>query len=309
FFLPFVVVDSFKRRGIAAEGHRFLVWWVIGIFLFLSAAAGKRPDYLLPLYPALALLISQWFSRQVEPARKSHVAFTVMGGFFLLVALFSLGLAWDFRGSPGFYFLDFLTSQLRSEDQQEVLGVRRGVAEQQWLVSSILVLFSGVSLFLSGALFKARLQTVRLCVLVLAALGLVLGQGVFLRVIAEGKSYASFMAQVRKELDGSGKLYLYGSGFDKNQILFYQGDVVPILNISPEKLAERLRLEDDLIILTEHQWNQIAADRPIPPPLVKSAGLGPDGDAPLVLIRGGGERDAGGGETKSLSRARLKKDA
>jgi hypothetical protein len=55
--------------------------------------------------------------------------------------------------------------------------------------------------------------------------------------------------------------------------------------------------------------HSVAADRPIPPPLVKSAGLGPDGDAPLVLIRGGGERDAGGGETKSLSRARLKKDA
>ena len=297
FFLPFVVVDSFKRRGAAEESHRFLVWWVSGIFLFLSASAGKRPDYLLPLYPALALLISQWFSRQGEPARKSHVALTVMGGFFLLVALFSLGLAWDFR-SPGFYFLDWFSSQLRSKDQQQVVWVAHGVAEQRWLVSSILVLFCGVSLFLSRALFKPRLQAVQLYVLVLAVLGLFLGQSVFLRAIAEGKSYAPFMSQVRKELDGDGKLYVYGNGFDKNQILFYLGGEVPVLDISPEKLAERLHSEDDLIILTEQQWKQIVVHRAIPAPLVKSEGLGPDGDARLVLIRGEGEPYARGGEKK-----------
>ncbi|MGH7847586.1 MAG: ArnT family glycosyltransferase [Candidatus Binatia bacterium] len=297
FFLPFVVVDSFKRHGVAEQSHRFLVAWVIGIFLFLSASAGKRPDYLLPLYPALALLISQWFSRQGEPGRKSHVALTVMGGFFLLVALLSLGLAWDF-GSPGLYFLDFFSSQLRSKDQQQVVWVARGVAEQRWLASSILVLFCGVSLFLSRALFQPRLQAVRVYVLVLAVLGLVLGQCVFLRAIAEGKSYASFMSQVRKELDGDGKLYVYGHGFDKNQILFYQGGEVPVLDVSPEKLAERLQLEDDLIILTGQQWKQIAVDHPIPAPLVKSEGLGPDGDASLVLIRGEGQPYGGGGEMK-----------
>jgi hypothetical protein len=106
------------------------------------------------------------------------------------------------------------------------------------------------------------------------------------------------MSQVRKELDGDGKLYVYGNGFDKNQILFYQGGEVPVLDISPEKLAERLHSEGDLIILTEQQWKQIAVHRAIPAPLVKSEGLGPDGDARLVLIRGEGEPYARGGEKK-----------
>lgn len=48
------------RRADWAAPIGFLLTWIISQFVFLSLVSFKRPDYLLPVFPALALLLAGW---------------------------------------------------------------------------------------------------------------------------------------------------------------------------------------------------------------------------------------------------------
>ncbi len=75
-FLPGIFVATFPRRGAERRRQRlFLYAWLIGGFAFFSVAAEKRPSYLLPVYPPLALLagafLEEYLARwNAEPLRK-----------------------------------------------------------------------------------------------------------------------------------------------------------------------------------------------------------------------------------------------
>jgi 4-amino-4-deoxy-L-arabinose transferase-like glycosyltransferase len=59
-FLAFLAWDLFKRRSSLGEDLLFLTLWVLVMFAFFSVSMGKRPVYLLPLYPALSILMAVW---------------------------------------------------------------------------------------------------------------------------------------------------------------------------------------------------------------------------------------------------------
>src|SRR5262249_20830396 len=62
FFFPPLAVFLYQRRGTLAEdGFRYLLIWAATVFLFYSAASSKRSVYILPLYPAVALLLGAWW--------------------------------------------------------------------------------------------------------------------------------------------------------------------------------------------------------------------------------------------------------
>lgn len=63
FFLPWVLFGSPRSPGNSRpSGFRFLVLWLFAGLLFFSLAARKSPYYLLPLAPAVALLVATWKS-------------------------------------------------------------------------------------------------------------------------------------------------------------------------------------------------------------------------------------------------------
>jgi 4-amino-4-deoxy-L-arabinose transferase-like glycosyltransferase len=47
----------------ARNKYRFLLVWFLSILIFFSLAATKLPNYVLPLYPAVAILIARWLDR------------------------------------------------------------------------------------------------------------------------------------------------------------------------------------------------------------------------------------------------------
>lgn len=88
----------------AADGRRFLVWFVLVLLLVFSAIRGKRGLYLVPLLPALALLTALAMARwagSAEAARRKTKRWILasaialpLGGWFALRALdrgFTLG--------------------------------------------------------------------------------------------------------------------------------------------------------------------------------------------------------------------------
>ncbi|MGH7872006.1 MAG: ArnT family glycosyltransferase, partial [Candidatus Binatia bacterium] len=59
-FLPFMVWDVFRKDAQGNDDRLFFKLWFLIMFVFFSLSAGKRPVYLLPVYPPLALLLAAW---------------------------------------------------------------------------------------------------------------------------------------------------------------------------------------------------------------------------------------------------------
>ena len=83
--LPRLVREAWpRRRGDEFQVERFALIWALFIFAFFSKSNSKLPSYILPMFPALALLLGQTLSRLRPAELKPHL---------LLPALLWAGLA------------------------------------------------------------------------------------------------------------------------------------------------------------------------------------------------------------------------
>ena len=59
-YIPHALRDAWRARPAASEfrPQRFLALWAVLIFLFFSASSSKLPSYIVPILPALALLMA-----------------------------------------------------------------------------------------------------------------------------------------------------------------------------------------------------------------------------------------------------------
>ena len=105
--MPFVLWDSFKKGAFSNDDSLYLKVWFFVMFVFFSISAGKRPVYLLPLYPPLALLTAAWFYHQVTAALGRRIYFyrslAVVAGVAGLV-LFIITLVALWNHDPGWFF-------------------------------------------------------------------------------------------------------------------------------------------------------------------------------------------------------------
>ncbi len=93
--LPGAIAGGWRRTGARFQASRFLVLWCVFVFVFFSVSRSKLPSYILPLFPALAILVAQSILRS-SPARIA-VHFSVVGAF-LGTAAATLALLPVFRG-------------------------------------------------------------------------------------------------------------------------------------------------------------------------------------------------------------------
>jgi 4-amino-4-deoxy-L-arabinose transferase len=107
YLLSPAIAFGFRKIGIRGENaswFRFLICWFAGPFLFLSASSGKLPTYILPCFPALAIMVSAGVFRYFEerPDGKGklfNVPLMVFSGFLALLLV--AGIAAMCLGLPG----------------------------------------------------------------------------------------------------------------------------------------------------------------------------------------------------------------
>jgi len=87
-FLPTAFVLGVRKKFAKREEFLFLSIWFIFIFLFFTLSKGKKDNYLLPLYPAAALMVGTVWDRGFE-SEDGKKGFLI--GLFLLVFLFFAG--------------------------------------------------------------------------------------------------------------------------------------------------------------------------------------------------------------------------
>ncbi len=82
---------SWWRRRRVSPPEVFLLLWVLLPLLFFSLSQSKRPQYILPVIPALALLVARWWAtspgRRATGARAGAIALVVGGGLLLAVGI------------------------------------------------------------------------------------------------------------------------------------------------------------------------------------------------------------------------------
>jgi 4-amino-4-deoxy-L-arabinose transferase-like glycosyltransferase len=97
-FLPWVIYFAWKRRR-EGDAMRLLLCWIVPAIVFFSIGSGKRAVYLLPLFPAFAVLIAYALVELMDAPNRAWMRRTVgtvwsvlllaVGGFFPVLAYFA----------------------------------------------------------------------------------------------------------------------------------------------------------------------------------------------------------------------------
>ncbi|QOZ82588.1 MULTISPECIES: glycosyltransferase family 39 protein [Chromobacterium] len=76
--LPALCRDGWREPGARLRVGRLLLIWSVFIFAFFSKSSSKLPSYILPMFPALALLLAPTLQRMPSAALKKHLLPTLL---------------------------------------------------------------------------------------------------------------------------------------------------------------------------------------------------------------------------------------
>ena len=285
-FLPVLLWDLFRSGVRANENALFLKLWFLVMFVFFSVSVGKRPVYLLPLYPALSLLLAAWFYDAKNPGKGRLAMYRGIGVFAAitgaLLLVITLGALWSHDN--GWFFAP-IEGLLKPKDRANVLAVRNQLDDLGWTFTLMSLVVGSLWLTLSRSLWRGQMRSVAHQMIVISLIHGIVGWSAVMPVIAQTKSYRDFMIEVNQRVKPEDKLYIYGR-FNSDAVVFYRGRAVEQLESPIEAVAAKAGTGDDYVIMTERRLKEIqAVATNLPPPLLKSEGRGPEGDAPLVLVQ------------------------
>jgi 4-amino-4-deoxy-L-arabinose transferase-like glycosyltransferase len=279
-FLPFLLWDLLKRSP--GDGRLYLKLWFAVMFVFFSLSAGKRPVYLLPLYPALALLLADWCYRQTAIVGIKKFLFRAVSVFALFTAavLVLIVLGDSIDHDPGRFFAP-LESLLKPKDRANWLVIKSQIAAFDWRFDAVVWLCAGSWLAFGYFLWRCRIVAAARVLLMVALLMGCVSRGWMEPEIAKSKSYREFMAEVNRLVQPNDKLVIFGT-FNSDPLVFYRGRTIAV----EDRPAVKLVRGDLYVITSEDLWQASAqADLRSVPPLLRSSGKGPEGDARLLLLR------------------------
>ena len=289
FFLPFVLWDSLKKGSFSNDDSLFLKVWFFVMFAFFSISAGKRPVYLLPLYPPLALLTAAWFYHQVTALGRRIYFYrsiaVVAGVAGLVLFIITLGALWNH--DPGWFFAP-IERLLKPKDRANLVVIRNALATFGWSFTIVSLLSGLFWLSFAGCLWTGKLQSGANRLVLISILLAFVTRAMVLPVMAEAKSYRAFMGEVNQQVKPGDRLYLYGGdSFNSDPVMFYRGRPIDTLEQPAEVISNKNGSGDRYVIMSQKTWSKISDAYPnLPPPILKSEGNGPEGDAPLVLMKG-----------------------
>jgi len=118
-------------------------------------------------------------------------------------------------------------------------------------------------------------------------IGVVVVQGLVTPVLAAARSYRDFVQAAVKHVIGNEALVIFPEGLDVSSIVFYAGKNVKLLPKDYDSLEMQLRQSTEPVVIGEEPWRDFTSRVRISVPIIdRSHGSGPNGDAPLILVRG-----------------------
>jgi 4-amino-4-deoxy-L-arabinose transferase-like glycosyltransferase len=288
-FLPGVIWSYFSDRFRLREDLLFLGLWAATVFVFFSLSAGKRPPYILPLYPPVALLIAVWLRDQTVGSFWKASYFKFVAVFASLTgAVLGAGLVIYSTRLDVVSMLLSLGVAIQENVSTEVSSLLSALRDIGWLVPVSFV--AGMVLWFSVArsLYQCRIDTAVAQMVLVSVLAIAFARSLILPNLAKVESYKEFMQLATAAAAGGQSLILFPRDIDPSSIIFYGESKVEILPDDVAVLQKKITQSKDYIIVEEDLWNNQIADSSSIPILERSRGSGPGGDARLVLVRGYG---------------------
>ena len=272
-FLPAVLYCAWTtlRGRIQNDPERQLVLfvgaWVFSVFVFFSLSRTKLPNYVLPMFPALAILSGWWWNRVLsyDAAEKSVRFCAALGGIFSLVYV-ALLLA-----------LPLVLAYVKGLPQ-----VAPHFAEPLELQPGLLFLAAGAATSAAGFFLTPRRKGTGLALLATSAVfsAIVVFDGVLPKIGNFMQAPLRDLArQVREELRPGESFIVFG--LEKPSILFYSRQRAIILRrgefaklqeyfnaphrslvITNERLAQQLENKVTLYPIARRGFYLLASNRP-----------------------------------------------
>ena len=103
FFLPGALMKGLRERGL----HRYCALWFLFVLLFFSVSKTKLPNYILPLFPAMGVMVGIELSEFTR--KRGRIAFYLLATLSVIVAstlflLPSMELAMEIAYAPAFFY-------------------------------------------------------------------------------------------------------------------------------------------------------------------------------------------------------------
>ena len=286
--LPFALVDYFRWKNFKDDRDLFLGIWIAVIFVFFSLSAGKRPPYLLPLYPPLALLMAVGIRRWQLGFHDRPWGLGIAAWFAVMIGVIVLlpAVGW-LIGKDLFWPFAFIELQLKPSDLQEFQLIREVIGANGMLISAFLLASALLWFITSRGLFKFKWTSLVAGLTIVSVLSCIVIQRALMPAVASEQSYKSFVEAVGRNYSGSRTTYVFPKGLDYTSIVFYGGRSFQLLSEDAWALVDKLERTGDYVIVGERESKEVAPHtaRSLAP-LLRSKGTGPDRDSPLILVRG-----------------------
>jgi 4-amino-4-deoxy-L-arabinose transferase-like glycosyltransferase len=281
FFSPALAVFLYRRRRELFKDHLMfpLVWWV-SVFLFFSLALGKRAVYILPLYPAFALILGAWW-KSLDREKTTDVWLANAVGYVLAtVSLVAVGR-----------IIFFLVGRNGAQIQHLFPLVRNPITlnDLQSFFTPSLPLWIGLSGFGAASLLiflslpRKKWDRTFVAIAMMATAAMLLMKTTYYPAIASKRTLKSFAIRLREHMDPQMPLLFYNSldygtiFYSRTHIADYAQNIgglrPPVFLLMWERDWEGLRKRNPLETLDISEGRgPVAEDRLM---LVKSSGLLP----------------------------------
>lgn len=139
--LPMAFMSAIKRTKNSYLVNRLLICWVVVIFVFFSISSSKLPGYIIPIFPAIAILIAKYLDSI------KYESFVTLWRF-QTIFFAALGLA-------GFYFLPEIDNQARPDEFDAYNQYA------YWIAAALLamIVFSLIALLKKTLSFQEKIAT------------------------------------------------------------------------------------------------------------------------------------------------------
>src|SRR5689334_3563125 len=286
FFFPFLLWDLLKKSRTGGDDYLFLESWFVVMFVFFSLSAGKRPVYLLPIYPPLSLLLADWIYEQNRSMGWRLLLYrtvaAVAAATAVVLLVISFGAIWNHE--PGWFFGP-ISSLLKPKDRANLLLVQNAFDDFGAVFTVIVLVMALLWFALGRAFWLGETRWAALLMLGIAIVSGVVSRATVIPVIAADKSYREFVVALDRETAPEAQIYLFGE-FNSDPVIFYHQKPMDVLEQPLAEMAKKVGAGTDYVIMPRQNWEEIEKIRPgLPPPILSSTGKGAEGDAPLVLVR------------------------
>ena len=288
-FLPGVIRSYFSDKSSLREDLLFFGVWATAVFVFFSLSAGKRPPYILPLYPPLALLTAVWLRDQTVGSFWKPSYFKFVAVFASLTgAVFASGLVIYWTQLDVVSVLLSLGIAMEENVPAEISRLLSTLRDIGWLVPMSLAAAMVLWFSIARSLYRCRIDSAVTQMVLVSVLAIAFLRSLILPHWAQIESYKEFMQSATAAAAGGQSLILFPRDIDPSSIIFYGKNKVEVLPDDVAALQKKIVQSKDYFIVEEDTWKSHFADFSKIPILDRSRGSGPDGDARLVLVRGRG---------------------